>query len=222
MSDSRISRCNEPVCERRIGPRTQRQMQLRPLSGRRAARIGNDQRSAVALLGFEVPHDRRHRLRHVSADEQDHFRMRECLRAETAGRDRCRAPSTRRPPPTTCRTGRCSRCSTSRARRARTSLAGTPSRWSASRRRTHRPHRGRTSPASRRIADAIRSMAISHETGSSVPSALRASGDSRRSGCRSVAAADHPFRHSPPSLTGNFLLPATSMRSASQVRSIPH
>ena len=188
-------------------------MQLRPLGRRRPARIGHDQRAAVALLGLEIPHDRRHRLRHVSADEQDRLPHVECLRAETAGRDRSRTPSMRRPQPTTCRSGRCSRRSRYPVRRARTFPADTPSRWSATRRRTRRLRRGRTLLVSLRIADAILSIATSHETGSSVPPAFRASGDNRRSGCRRVAAADHPFRHSPPSLTGNLLLPATSMRS---------
>ena len=67
---------HKAVRERGIRSWAQRQMQLRPLRRRRAPRIGHDQRAAVALLRLEVPHDRRHRLCHVAAHEQNHFGVR--------------------------------------------------------------------------------------------------------------------------------------------------
>ena len=54
-------------------------MQLRPLGGWRAARVGHNQRAAVALLSLEVPHDGRHRLGEIPAHEQDGFGVRNVL-----------------------------------------------------------------------------------------------------------------------------------------------
>ena len=63
----------QTIGKRRVGPRPQTQMHRRPLRRRRAPRIGDDQRAAVALLRLEVPHDRRHRLGQIGPDEQNRF-----------------------------------------------------------------------------------------------------------------------------------------------------
>ena len=63
---------------------------------------------------------------------------RRCRTAGTAARGRSRRPGCRPSPPTTCRTGRCSRWPTCAARPGRTCRAGRPSRWSGRRRRNSR------------------------------------------------------------------------------------
>src|SRR5687767_1841778 len=58
--------------------------------------------------------------------------------------------------------------------------------------------------------DATYFTATSQVAGCSCPLAPRTRGEVSRSGWSSVAAADQPFTQSPPSLTGNFALPATT------------
>ncbi len=118
------------------------------------------------------------------------WRRRAAMSSSGNGRPRSRpnARSRRRPPPTTCRSGRCSRCSACRARRARTCRAGRPSRWSASRRRTRRPRRARACAAAAADPDAILSSASSQPTGTRCPAALRTSGVDQALGMRERVA----------------------------------
>ena len=90
--------------------------------------------------------------------------------------------------------------------------AGRPSRWSASRRRTRRPCRGRDGAWISENRRAMRSSASSQVAGTSglprSPSS-RTSGVRSRSRCVSVSGADQPFTHNVPLLTGNATSPVT-------------
>ena len=65
----------QPVGECRIGAGAKTQVKLGPLRRRRSPRVGDHERAAVSLLCLEVPHDRRHRLCRIGADEQDGLRF---------------------------------------------------------------------------------------------------------------------------------------------------
>ena len=143
----------QAVGERGVRSGPERQMQRRPLGGRCPARIGDDQLAAVLLLRLEVLHD-------AAASSRPGCRRpagspSACGMSSSGNGSPRSMPnaSTARPPPTTCRSGRCSRCWPCRAPRARTCRAGTPSRSSAIRRR-RQPRR--RSVASLDVAEARR------------------------------------------------------------------
>ena len=74
------------------------------------ARVDDDERRRRSRGPVEVPHGRRHRLGEVAADQHEHVGA-----ADVGERERQPAVDAeravgRRPRPTTCRTGRCSRC----------------------------------------------------------------------------------------------------------------
>ena len=61
----------QSIRQGRVGTGPELQVARGPHRGWRPAWIDDDQLSAVRLLRLEVPHDRRHRLGDVAADEQD-------------------------------------------------------------------------------------------------------------------------------------------------------
>ena len=133
----------QAVAQRRVGSGPQLQVQLRPRRGRRPPGIGDDQAAAVALLRLEVLHQRRHRFGGICADEQDRRRFGDVVerkgqaaidpeRAHPGGGRRRHAE-----PSVVVDVGR------AQADAGELADADTPSRWSARRCRTPRPHRSR-------------------------------------------------------------------------------
>ena len=183
----------------------------------------------VAPVGparVEVLHGRRHGVGRVGADQQDRRRPRRCRPAGTAARGRRRTPGCRRSPPTTCRTGRCSRSSRCAARPGRTCRACRPSRWSARRRRSTPTRPGRTPAGLPRCRRRSRSSASSQVAGRSglvrSPGTVRTSGVSSRSGWSSRSAAVQPLEHSPPRLVGKSACGCSVAGRSPATMQIPH
>ena len=210
-----MATCSNPLASAASVPGVSCRCSDAPRAVGGAPRIDDDQPAAAAALLVEILHDRRHGLGRIAADQQDRVRAARCRRAETAGRDRGRRRADSRPPPTPCRSGRCSRYWRCAARPARTCRADRPSRWSARRRRTRRSRRGRATPGSRARRSTTRSNASSQLAGRS-GAPLRVAHERRRESIRGMSnsAAVQPLRQSPPLLVGKSRA-ATVKRSSS-------
>ena len=197
-------------------------MARRPLRRRRPPRIDDDQLAAVALLRLEVPHDRRHRLGDVAADEQDDVRVRDvgerkrqpaidAERLDGGGRRRRHAEAA-------------VVVDVRRAERDARELAE-PVRLLVGQ-RAAAEHADRVAPCCRctspkrvAIARERRVPRRRHETSRIVAHQRRA----QAIGMTSVAAADQPLTHRPPSLTGNFGVAARpSTPPGASTRCMPH
>lgn len=151
---SATSTCSSPFASARSLPGGRLQVHVGQRRGRRTPRVDDDDDDTAAALPQRrhVLHQRRHGLRGVRPTSRSRSVSRTSA-SGTAGHGRGRRPSCRRRPPTTCRTGRCSRRSGCRARRGRTCRAGSTSRWSAHRRRAarQRPHHAAPVPRAGRL-----------------------------------------------------------------------
>ena len=213
---------NKPVRERGIRSGAQREVQRRPLRRRRPARIGHDQRAAIALLRFEVPHDRRHRLRHVSAHQQNHVSARHVLewkRQAAIDAQRLRGAGGRRRHAESAVV-----VDVRRSERNARELSQQVRLLVGQRAAAKHAHSVAAVGRLRRIASQMRCdrSPLPRTPDRVLPPHCAQAASAVDPGWRSVAAAVQPFRHRPPSLTGNLVLPAISTRSPSQVRSIPH
>ena len=199
--------CSSPLASARSVPGIGARCSARAVRGRGAPRVDHD-----------VPGAGRPALRRSTAwpaawcppgwpRPAGSRRRRRCRTAGTAARGRRRTPGCRRSPPTTCRTGRCSR--SPRCRSA--TRANLPSAYAFS----------LVSPPPPKTPDAVRSVAAAGRDGCRrrpgraprprtagrsglvrSPGTVRTSGVSSRSRWSSRSAAVQPLEHRPPRLVG--------------------
>ena len=189
---------------------------------RRAARIGDDEHAAAALLRFEVAHHRRHRFGGVGADEQDDRGLADVFErerqaavdAEGAGRGRRRRRHAEAA--VVVDVGRADGDACELAEQVDLFVGERPASQHADR---------VAAMALLGVADCVRRRRRARRSSwfRRAHRCVRTSGARRRSPCVSVSAAVQPLRHRPPRLTGNFgsaLMPGACARCA--VTSMPH
>ena len=204
ISPSRIATCSSPLASAASVPGASCRCRSAALAVAVRRGSDDDQPAAPAALLVEVLHDRRHGVGRVAAGDQDRLGLGDVGERKRQAAVEPEGHVRRPPPPRPCRSARCSRCAGCRARRARTCRAGTPSRWSARRRRRPRPRRGRARPGRSGSPAITRSSASSQVAGRSAPPlASRTSGVVSRPGAvRRLARRSSPCGTSPRGWSG--------------------